>query len=138
VAASAALLAQALHRLAMPQGAAQLQVNATLLQATANALADCLARDSPGLSCPLAGQLMAAGYSSVDGAISYAPQHYVGVVRVWTADHQNPSYKSDVSRWAWCGVAWRGVAWRGVAWRGVAWRGVAWRGVAAGGSSWRG
>jgi hypothetical protein len=114
VAASAALLAHTLHRLAMPQGAAQLQVNATLLRATADTLADCLARDSPGLSCALASQLMAAGYSAVDGVVSYAPQHYVGVTRLWTADHQDPSYKSDVSRWAvarWgCAVACGGAA----------------------------
>jgi hypothetical protein len=100
VASSAALLAHALHDLALPQGATALQLNATALRAVADSLADCLARDSPGLACGLAAQIMTAGYSSVDGVVSYAPQHYVGVARLWAADHQDPSFKSDVSRWA--------------------------------------
>jgi hypothetical protein len=102
VAATAALLARTLHTLGMTgQGASSLSVNTTALTTVVAGLSACLAQNSPGLSCSLASQLMVAGYSSQDGVVSYAPQHYVGVVRVWAADPQDPSYKSDVSRCVW-------------------------------------
>jgi hypothetical protein len=107
VAATAALLARTLHTLGMAgQGASSLAVNTTSLTSMVASLTECLAQNSPGLSCSLASQIMVAGYSSQDGVVSYAPQHYVGVVRLWAADPQDPSYKSDVSRSVWLRGGW--------------------------------
>lgn len=57
-------------------------MNATEAQEAAAAFAACLILPDPGMSCPLASGLMAPGYTEVDGVRSYAPKHYVGVLRV--------------------------------------------------------
>ena len=58
------------------------QINATRIAEDAASFASCLISPDPGLACPLASELMAAGYTEVDGVRSYAPRHYVGVLRV--------------------------------------------------------
>lgn len=101
IAATAAVLAAALHRLAGgdPQ---QLQVNTTDIHSTVSDYLSCIVASDPGFACPLVASLMLADYvvSADDGSRSYAPKDYVSVLQ-WMPDLQAPLSKGNLPRFLW-------------------------------------
>ena len=82
IAATAAVVARALHRLAYVDATPPpLPLNATVIKATVEALKQCLiAWEGPGLRCPLAAAMMTPTSTSGVGP----PSHYVGIIQPWT------------------------------------------------------
>eukprot|EP00882_Tetradesmus_deserticola_P034108 GHRQ01039023.1.p1 GENE.GHRQ01039023.1~~GHRQ01039023.1.p1 ORF type:complete len:247 (+),score=90.49 GHRQ01039023.1:183-923(+) len=105
VAAVAAVLAAAVHRLAGGAVAA-LKVNMTELQQVAASYAACMVMPDPGFACPTAAAIMAPDYTinTGSGTRSYAPKHYVGVMQ-YMPDVQAPLGKNNLARFVWNAMA---------------------------------
>eukprot|EP00878_Enallax_costatus_P016016 GHUV01016792.1.p1 GENE.GHUV01016792.1~~GHUV01016792.1.p1 ORF type:complete len:668 (+),score=142.24 GHUV01016792.1:770-2773(+) len=101
IAAAAAVVAGALHRLAGGDPL-QMKVNMTDLQNTVAGYVSCIAMPAPGFACPLATAIMVPEYiyNKATGERSYTPKHYIGVLQ-YIPPVQLPLSKSNMARFLW-------------------------------------
>mmetsp|Transcript_423 Transcript_423/g.1083 ORF Transcript_423/g.1083 Transcript_423/m.1083 type:complete len:756 (+) Transcript_423:101-2368(+) len=104
LAATAASLATALHSIASKAAdppPPPLKVNLTEVIRFGASLAECLTTDAPGMSCALAQRYLNPDFQVLGDEVSYAVNHYVGVLSYIHSNPQNPYYKKTIYRFLW-------------------------------------